>query len=182
MLTDLQQKKLPNLFNLHDADDDGVLRKSDYNRVAQEIAQARGLEVGSTEEKELRSRFSTAWDSMSTMADTDQGRGVTLDGWYSYWETVLSTEGMYDDVVSPIGEFVFYLLGQDGSGVVSFDEYMTFCSIMGLDQEVAEDVFSRLDLDADGSLSRGEISVLLEQYFCSDDPAAPGNWFFGPYE
>lgn len=179
MLTDLHRKKLPNLFNLHDTDNDGVMRKEDFDVVAHNLAQARGVEADSGEEAELHARFAAAWDRMAGMADSDGG--ITLDGWFAFWEHVLSTDGMYDQVISPIGDFVFYLLDQDDSGRVGSDEYMTFYDVMGLDTASAEEAFSKLDQDGDGSLSRSEISDMLEQYFCSADPSAPGNWFFGPY-
>ena len=179
MLTDLQRKKLPNLFNLHDADSDGVLRKEDYDTVAHQLAQSRGLEADSREEGELKARFSTAWDSMSGVA---QNGGITLDGWLAFWDQVLSTEGMYDEVIRPLGDFIFYVLDEDDTGSVTSNEYMTLCKVMGLEDDVAREVFSKLDQEGDGRLSRGEVSGLLEQYFCGDDPSAPGNWFFGPYE
>lgn len=182
MLTDLQRNKLPNLFHLHDVDGDGIVRKSDFDQFAQRLTESRGLEANSSEGEELRSRFTRVWEGMRPMADAEQGSGLTLDGWFSFWNTALSTEGMYDEVASPVGEFVFFLLDEDGNGTVAFDEYMSFYDLMGLDRGVAERVFSKLDLNGDGSLSRDEISVLLEQYFCSDDPEAPGNWFFGPFQ
>lgn len=179
MLTDLQRKKLPNLFHLHDVDNDGHIQQADYDQVARDMAQSRGLAADSSEAEELRSRFATAWDSMSPLAEDG---ALSLDGWLAYWEQVLSTDGMYDEVISPIGEFVFAMLDRDGDGRVEAAEYVQFYHVMGLDEAAATEVFSQLDRDGNGSLSRDEISDMLQQYFCSEDPDAPGNRFFGPYE
>ena len=179
MLTDLQRKKLPNLFNLHDTDRDGRIRQADYDQVAQDLARGRGMAADSPEAQELRSRFATAWDSMSEFADAD---GLSLDGWLAYWDRVISTDGMYEKVLSPIGEFVFSMLDRDGSGSVNAQEYIMFYKVMSFEEDEAREVFQQLDSDGSGSLSREEILAMLEQYFLSDDPAAPGNRFFGPYE
>jgi Ca2+-binding EF-hand superfamily protein len=45
----------------------------------------------------------------------------------------------------------------------------------------AADAFRRLDLDRDGYLSREEIFQNMKEYYFTDDPNAPGNWFFGPF-
>ena len=165
MLTDLQRKKLPNLFHLHDVDSDGLIQPADYDQVARDLAQSRGLAPDSSEAEELRSRFATAWDNMSHLAGDG---GLSLDGWFAHWDEVLSTDGMYDEVISPIGEFIFEMLDRDGDGRVESAEYVRFYQVMGLDEASATEVFSQLDRNGDGSLSRGEISDMLEQYFCSD--------------
>ena len=36
-------------------------------------------------------------------------------------------------------------------------------------------------LDGDGRVTLDEITVLIDQFFNSDDPQQPGNWFFGPF-
>ena len=179
MLSDLQRKKLPNLFHLHDKDRDGALRREDYVQFPRELAQARGFEIGSPEEQELSARFLAGWESLS---DFRVDGGVSLDGWLAYWERVLTTDGLYEQFAGSMGEFIFLLLDANGDGTVGRDEFLDFYRAYDLSEEESLRLFDRLDLDGSGSLSRDEIEVLLRQYFLSDDPDAPGNVFFGPYE
>lgn len=178
MLSDLQRKKLPNLFHLHDTDRDGALRRDDYVQFPRDLARARGLEIGSPEERELSARFLAGWESLS---DFTVGGGVTVDGWLAYWERVLATDGMYEQFAGSMGEYIFLMLDGDGDGVVGRDEFLHFYRAYDMDDAEAGRTFDRLDLNGSGSLTQDEIGVLLRQYFLSDDPDAPGNVFFGPY-
>ena len=51
---------------------------------------------------------------------------------------------------------------------------------MRLGESYADEMFNKLDLDNDGSISKNELMELAEQFFIGDDPNAPGNAFFGP--
>jgi juvenile hormone diol kinase len=182
MLTDLQKKKLPNLFAVHDLDRDGVLRRGDFEEYATRVASVRGWKPGSPQHEELTTRFMTFWDGFESFADASGDLRVTLEEWFAYWDQILSTPGMYEGVAKPIGDFIFDLFDRDGDGRVTADEYAFIYRFGGLDPSQAAAAFARLDLDHDGLLSVDEIMTLLGQYFRSDDPDDPGNWLFGPFD
>jgi Ca2+-binding EF-hand superfamily protein len=46
----------------------------------------------------------------------------------------------------------------------------------------AERHFRHLDLDGDGYLHQSEIVEYLRQFHFSNDPEAPGNRFYGPFQ
>jgi Ca2+-binding EF-hand superfamily protein len=182
MLTDLQKKKLPNLFAVHDLDRDGVLRRGDFEQYATRVASVRGWEPGSPQHEELTTRFMTFWDGFESFADASGDLRITLEEWLLYWDQILSTPGMYDQVAKPIGDFIFNLFDRDGDGRVTQEEYAFIYQFGGLDPAQAAAAFARLDLDGDGFLSVSEIMTLLGQFFRSNDPRDPGNWLFGPFE
>jgi Ca2+-binding EF-hand superfamily protein len=64
---------------------------------------------------------------------------------------------------------------------VSEQEYKNYLLTIQVTEAEAADAFRRLDLDRDGYLSREEIFQNMKEYYFTDDPNAPGNWFFGPF-
>jgi juvenile hormone diol kinase len=181
MLTDLQKRKLPNLFAVHDLNKDGELEQSDFTQYTRRIASTRGWAPGSPQYNELLGKFMVFWEGLRGIADTRHDQRVTLDTWFAYWEQILGTKGMYDQILHPLADLIFKLLDNDGDGAVKADEYALLYSSGGLDPKLAAAAFSRLDMDHDGQLSVDELLKLLGQFFRSNDPEEPGNWLFGPF-
>ena len=84
MLTDLQKRKIKNLFAVHDLDRDGVLRQRDFEEYTRRITTPRGWKPGSPEYDEVRSRFMTFWAGLTAKADTSHDHRVTIDEWFAY--------------------------------------------------------------------------------------------------
>jgi len=51
---------------------------------------------------------------------------------------------------------------------------------VSIDAAAADEAFERLDLDGDGVISKDEFARLYLEFFTSEDPEAPGSWFWGP--
>jgi juvenile hormone diol kinase len=179
MLTEFQKQKLPRLFALHDLNRDGVINRADFEEYASRIASTRGWGPNSSEANELRSRFLNFWNGLEQMAENRGSRDVTLTEWFDYWDRILGTPGMYDQVCAPIAEMVYTILDHDGDGSITAAEYAETFKYSGLDAADAAPAFARLDLDRDGRLSIEEILSLADEFFRSEDPAAPGNALFG---
>jgi Ca2+-binding EF-hand superfamily protein len=179
MLTEFQKQKLPRLFALHDLNRDGVISRADFEEYARRIASTRGWGLESREFIDLRSRFLTFWNGLEKTATERGAHQVTLTDWNAHWDQILSTPGLYAQVAEPIGRMVFTILDQDGDGAVTADEYAATFRYGGLNANDAQAAFARLDADHDGRLSVEEIMTLLDQFFRSNDPAAPGNALFG---
>ncbi len=180
MLTELQTRKLPNLFAIHDLNRDGVLEQADFHEYTRRIASSRGWTPESPEYQQLLSRFLTFWKGLEAVADASRDQRVTINEWLAYWDRILTAEGKFDELVEPIAELIFSLLDHNGDGVISADEYALMYSAGGLDPRTAAVAFASLDLDHDGRLTVDEMWTLVRQYFQSNDPSEPGNSFFGP--
>ena len=179
MLTEFQKQKLPRLFAVHDLDGNGLIDHADFDEYARRIASTRGWGRESPEYKDLQSSFGTFWMGLEQSA---RARGATyVDGkeWLAYWDRIFSTPGLFEQMIRPIGHTVFTMLDADGDGAVTAHEYALIYDNGGLDPADAAPAFARLDLNHDGRLTIEEMMTLLDQFFRSEDPAAPGNALFG---
>jgi hypothetical protein len=180
MLTEFQKQKLPALFALHDLNRDGVITRADFEEFTRRVASSRGWGLASAEYQELLSRFLTFWDGLAQTASAGGAGWVTPTEWLDYWDRILGTPGMYDQIAAPIGRTLFTILDQDGDGAVTADEYASMYAHGGLDPAEAAAAFARLDLDGDGRLSVDEVMQLADQFFRSENATDPGNLLFGP--
>jgi juvenile hormone diol kinase len=181
MLTDLQKRKITNLFAVHDLDHDGLLRQRDFEEYTRRVTSTRGWKFGSPEYAEVRSRFMTFWTGLVATADTGHDHRVTTEEWFAYWDQLLENRDLYDSIPKPIADAMFRLLDADGDGAITADDYALLYRAGGLDPALAGEAFARLDLDRDGRISIEEMLTLVDQFFRSDDPDSPGNWLFGPF-
>ena len=69
------------------------------------------------------------------------------------------------------------LIDQDGSQSLTVREYARLLQAMGSTVD-AEATFARLDRNQDGRLTLDELIALSLEFMMSDDPEAPGNFFY----
>jgi Ca2+-binding EF-hand superfamily protein len=180
MLTELQKQKLPNLFAVHDLNRDGVINRDDFEEYTARIAGTRGWGPESAEYKQLLSHFMTFWGGLEVVAKSIGAHEVTMTAWLEYWDRILSTPGVFEQIVAPIGQTVFSIVDHDGDGSIAFEEYAAMYQHSGFPEEDIRLVFGRLDTNQDGRLSLDEFMTLVGQFFGSSNPADPGNLLFGP--
>jgi Ca2+-binding EF-hand superfamily protein len=123
MLTKFQKQKLPRLFAVHDLNRDGVINRADFEEYTRRIASTRGWGPESPEYEELLTRFLTFWNGLEQSARALGASEVTLTEWFEYWDRILGTPGMYEQIAEPIGRMVFTILDQNGDGSITAAEY-----------------------------------------------------------
>ena len=158
MLTDLQRRKMSRLFKVYDADGNGFIEESDLLRIAHNFAEQRGLAPGTEGYNQLRSKFLFVWEYLQKFGDPNRDYAVSLSEFLSYAQEVL--EENYASVIGSTGSFLFELIDADG---------------------LVKDIFAKLDLNADSTISTEEFAKLGYDFHYSDDPLNPANWFFGPF-
>ncbi len=180
MLTEFQKEKLPRLFAMYDTDANGFIERADFARLTQACAQVQGWQPGTEEYDALETKLMSRWQKMLQFADVDRDERVSLAEWLAYVDDMLSSEDAYEAEVRKIASTTFGVFDRDGDGKLTIGEYREGYEAMGLDETLADDIFRRLDLNADGYISRSEHLTLIAQFFRSQNPQSPGNWIFGP--
>jgi len=178
MLTDLQTRKFTRMFNAFDADHSGYLEFADVQTILTNLAQLNGIVAGSPEYEAAQSSFRTRWEHTRQFADTNRDDRVTLDEWLAYCSALIQSPEMFEQDMGSLISSNARLMDRDGDGLISLED---FAAVRGnLDSDNTA-VFQRLDLNGDGYISREEFIASYRQFFLSDDPDAPGSWFFGPF-
>lgn len=178
MLSAFRRAKLAHQFRVYDANGDGVLERADLLRVAEALAAARGDEPDSPEYHTLIGQYEALWAPLQRRAGGAVHARVTLEAFLAWHEEALADPESYQRTLGPMAELLFDVFDEDGDGVVYLAEYERFARATGVPGTPAS-WFPRLDLNGDGRLTREDVRTLAEQFYLSDDPAAPGNWFFG---
>ena len=181
MLTQFQKRKLRRYFDFYDVDKNGYIERKDYLLFARRLANVRGWQEGSPRYEMLAGRYDAEWQVLSSFADTNADARVSLDEWYSYHDHIFYVDLKHRAGEGDIISTIFETLDANGDGFISETEFRTFYQIHDNSPDLATQMFHRLDLNGDGVLSRKEITRLYREFAHSNDPAALGNWFFGPY-
>lgn len=182
MLSELQEKKLTRYFRVYDVDDDGRIGRPDFERVVENVRILHGLSDDSPEHRALRRGYLERWDGIRESADGDGDQGVDLGEWLSYWGRLLEDDDRYEAEVAMVTDRLFALFDTDEDGEIGPDEFCDFYGIFGLSAALARRVFVELDQNGDGVISREELASIGHQFYRGDEPGAPGNLLFGPYD
>ncbi|MCB9569580.1 MAG: EF-hand domain-containing protein [Myxococcales bacterium] len=175
MLSDLQIRKLTHLFHLHDANGNGFVERTDYERLVGRLLGQREREpagIGA-----LREVWRSHWQEVSGGGPPQGSARVPLGAWIELWTAIL--EAGFGARVLGLCEHLFAGMDIDGDGKITADESRQWFEIFGLDPAGADATFAACDLNGDGFITRDEWIQLVDQFFFSDDPAAPGNLLFG---
>lgn len=181
MLTELQTKKLTNLFNLYDADSNGLLDEQDYARVAQNAARAIGYEPGTAEYDTLHTAYMGIWQGVCQLTDTTAEGQLTLTKFLNGYANLISQKELFAAVILDMAKTTIEFQDRNKDGKVEEDEHTAYAMAHNISRAAALESFRRLDRDGDGYLTRAELAQNIEEFFVSDDPQAPGNWLLGSY-
>lgn len=182
MLTELQKKKLTYQFKIFDVDKNGFLEKSDFDKIVNGYAEAYNLTQGSETYEYLSSTYGKRWDGLAKEADTNADNKVSLDEWLSYQDKLMNHPES-DFLWMKVASMFHDIQDIDKDGSISLEEYKIIYKIHGIgDDSLAAEIFSKLDFDGDGKISKNDHLNLVADFYLSNNPQAPGNLFFGTYE
>jgi Ca2+-binding EF-hand superfamily protein len=175
MLSDFRRRKLSAGFGELDVDGDGHLGTQDIDKLIENHGDAYGFAPGTPEYEDLIRRTRAIWDQLSQF-DSDGDGLVSLDEYVAGFEAFLSRR---DDFMASMTALVdaFYLMADgDRDGRITEDELIRHYRAWNHSEDQARAAFRRLDRNGMGAISRDEWMANLEEYYYSEDPAAPGNW------
>lgn len=179
MLSELQKQKLPRLFAMYDADNSGSIEQVDFEQLLKSYSQVRNWTPESPEYNSLQSKLVSRWESMQKVTDTNSDNKISLDEWLVYIDNLLNDSQAYEAEVNGIAAFVFSVFDVDGNEQLSLEEYRQLYKAEDLDENNANEIFKQLKLKDEDSISKEQYLELVNQFFRSEDPEAPGNLVFG---
>jgi Ca2+-binding EF-hand superfamily protein len=181
MLTDFQKKKLSRLFAVLDSDHNNKLERSDYTTVVANLAKIHGWAPGSPQYAQTEELYLTIWDNLQMLADQNSDKQVSLEEFLQFHAQMLGTPELYEQITVGTVNLLFDAFDRDQDGTLSRDDFRDFFDAYGIRDKVADEAFQKLDSSGDGQISKEEAMQRIQEYYFSDDPAAPGNWLFGRY-
>lgn len=184
MLTEFQKRKLMKLFSMYDAQNLGVLKLSDFEQLAQRLAELRGWKPGTPAyEKNLNQYLFFQWNRIRTTIKQKlqhpKDGSVNLEEWFAYYNIVLNDK-TYQEELNLLTEAVFYVVDVDETGHLDKSEWADLFRVYNLPVIYVDETFARIDLDGDGVLSKEEVLSMVQVFLNSDEPDQPGNYMFGP--
>jgi Ca2+-binding EF-hand superfamily protein len=181
MLSEFQQAKARRMFQIYDADDDGIITLEDYLRWVNDVARRRGWDEDAPDYRRLRSNAISRWTALQKHADDDTNERVTLAE-YLFWtqRRLEEAEASGDfDAYQQWATDLFHFFDRENDGRVSLEEYRAVVEEYDTDSDSAEEKFRQLDADGDGYIMRDEMTQLLVDFWTSDDPDAAATYALG---
>ncbi len=178
MLNPIRERKLSHLFQILDRNHDGILTREDFEQVIDEITNIREWKWGTSEYEELHFFWMGFCNRLEVWADRNGDGKITEPEWLWYLEQMLDRfeasyiEQAFINISLKVMDF-----SQDNQ--VSRDEFTKFYQVYEIDTEEAHQAFLHLDLNKNGYLTKDELTILLNEFFYSENPQSPGNWFWG---
>ncbi|RST19675.1 EF-hand domain-containing protein [Streptomyces sp. WAC05374] len=179
-MSDLRRRKLNRLFDVLDADRTGQIDAAAAERLRDRYVELAG--AGQSEERkaqlgEMIRRLWTEYEQDGEPPPCDRDRFAL--------EVVRDLRENPDRVIRMIGlitNVVFAVADLDVDGELRRGPAIRLAEeAMGLTPEEAAMAWQRLDTAGTGRLTYAEFLKLATEFVVSEDPEAPGNWFFGPY-
>jgi Ca2+-binding EF-hand superfamily protein len=180
-LTELQQRKLTRRFELFDADGNGFIERADCEEIARNLCAEYDPEMRTAAGHKVYSAYLNLWEQVMVPMDINGDGKVSRDEFMASVGQQTKTPEEYGRAFRPIIEAVTELCDRDGDGALNAEEFTGWLRACRVSPNDADMVFSKLDRDDDGTLTVDELVIAFQEYWCSQDPNARGNWLFGPF-
>lgn len=177
-MQDIITVKLERTFDQLDADQDGYLDWSDYEKLADRYIQGYSLPKDDRRARALQTFSQIYWLELLRHSGVD-GNRLTKDQFVTANRlAVIDTSRL--NVTEGGGHAIFDVIDVDGDNEISKDEFVRLMRDVWKDHSPRTmDLFTKLDTDGDGAISRHEFIRAVREHFLSNDPDAPGSIFFG---
>ena len=181
MASDIQKLKAYNLFLAFDVEKNGYLDKADLDKLARQITQNLGREVGSPLHDELQAKLMAYWGQMLESLDHNKDNRVAADEFLKFADKIMKNPGGPEgQSILALSDVIFTMADRDGSGALSTKEFTQCIRAYGVTDTAAASAFWLIDRDKNGRVSREEFHNFLREVFQSralNDAAA---LVFGP--
>ena len=175
---DIMTVKLERTFDQMDANKDGYLDWSDYQKLGDRYIQGYNLSRDDRRARALQTFSQIYWLELLRHSGVDGDR-LTRDQFVTANRlAVIDTSRL--NVTEGGGHAIFDVIDADGDNEVTKDEFARLMRDVWKDNSPQTmELFTKLDTDGDGAISRHEFIRAVREHFLSNDPDAPGSIFFG---
>ncbi|WP_378309988.1 EF-hand domain-containing protein [Amycolatopsis silviterrae] len=174
-------RKLIRRFELMDANGNGYLEREDYALLSRRLIEEFAGSAGPAKANAVLDTYLRYWDEFIGHMDRDGDGRVTKGEFVQAISAKTIDAAGFDRVAEPHFRAVCELADTDGDGSVNRAEFIRVMSVYGVGAQDAEAVFARLDSDADGALTVGELTAAGRDFYLSDDDGSNGSGLFGPH-
>jgi Ca2+-binding EF-hand superfamily protein len=182
MSQSFHRQKLAYLFRLLDQNSNGFLQLNDFSELSEKLRVKLNIEDGSEQHKKLVQKSVDLFHRFTRDIPTPGYQIIQLDDWCFFFEKYFKG-GEHEDILEEYMElligFIFDLFDDDRDGYITREGYANIYDVYGIDKAWLDKSFEALDVFKDDRLSRKEITLAVETFLTSDDPAQRGNWVFG---
>ncbi len=196
MLTEFQKRKLMKLFSMYDACNLGVLKISDFELLAQRLADLRGWKEDSNHYRDISGKFIYLWNRIRSEIknvynsqphilnnpdawNTQIRSQVSVEEWFTYFEVVLNNQNYKAEILA-LSDAIFSVIDTDESGHLDKSEWAELFRVYNISVIYVDETFAKIDIDGDGNLSKDEVMSMIEEFYYSNDPESAGSYMFGP--
>ena len=149
-------EKMKMRFAMLDLNNDGVHNNLDVSIAAKRIA------AYQNEGEEAEKRYYKIIQAV-TLADDI---GVTEEEFVQKLKKFVSQPDAKERV-KELADMAFDVIDANKNGVISYDEYARFLSILNASQKIIDTYFKTADTNKDGTIDRSEIRASYDKYFFS---------------
>jgi hypothetical protein len=183
MLSNVQKRKLLKLFSMYDGCNLGTLKISDFEALAQRLADLKGWKLGSANHLSIESKYLFRWNRIRAEIKGKLHHPidsqVTIEEWLAFHDLVLQDD-TYREEVKALSEAVFNAVDVDDSGSLDKKEWENVFRVYSIPVVYVDETFALIDRDGDGKLSKEELASMIEDFYFNDSPESPANLMFGP--
>lgn len=184
MITDLQNRKLTQLFKMCDIDGDAHLRQSDFDQAAANIAHAFQVSADSETYAQLHAMYTQQWQQIKQYADPNGNGRVDLNEWLAYWDGMLNSPEAMQMLIAGYDEGFLAMLDlvdpKGPSRHITTERWGKYFAAYNQPAQEGMAAIQRVDSDGDGKITSAQMRQATMEFF-GDDPNAPGNGMFGTY-
>ncbi|MFD4540847.1 EF-hand domain-containing protein [Streptomyces bauhiniae] len=175
---DVISVKLERAFDALDANSDGYLDWSDYEKLGDRYIQAYRLDKNDRRARAIQTFCQIYWLELLRHAGIDGDRLTKEQFVTANRLAVIDTSRL--NVTEGGGHAIFDVIDVDQDNEISRAEFERFLrDVWRSEAPDAMEAFAKLDTDGDGAISRQEFIRAIREYYFSSDPDAPGSLFFG---
>lgn len=168
-------------FDCLDTDGDGALTEHDHVLMGRRAANSAGHQPGSPAETSMVDAYLRIWRDLHLPHIPDGGDAITRDQFIESTSSLVDDPAAAQATIGALAEAFLAIADIDEDGQLSPAEFHSFQTghFRDLGENDTSAAFSHLDTDGDGYLSAAEFIRTAVEFWSSDDPAAPGNWWVG---